>query len=931
MRYIIILTLMINLCGVSYGQQTTVKGQLIDSSEHNSAENAVVLLMSSRDSVLVDFTRAGADGKFELQGPDTSSLILLVTHPHFADFSEQLQLKNGEPRDMGIINMISRSKLLEEVIVKTGSPIRIKGDTTIYTADSFKVREGANVEELLKKLPGVQVDRNGQITALGEKVERFLVDGEEFFGSDPGIATKNLRADIVKDVQVYKGKSDQAAFTGIDDGQSKQTMNLVLKEDKKKGYFGKIEAGGGLKNGDGPGNQNKFNNAIMLNAFKAKRKLSGYGIMSNTGKLNLDWDDRSKYGGGNDVRTTDDGGISISSIGDYNRSDGIPTNWNLGLNYSNKFNEDKQSLNTSYRLTKINAPGRTDTYSRNYLADSTWLSYNNNSGYSSNLKQAANLIMEAKLDSMNTLKLTAEGNMNDLDARFNSRTENLTEDSAFINTNDRHGNSSSSNKNLNANLLWMHKFKKQYRTLSINTRYIHTTNENEALLYSQLDFYKSGSVDSSALVDQQTLANTLLNGIYGRMAYTEPLIKDVYLELSYAFGYTKNTTDRNVYANNGSGQYNNFIDSLSNDYAFNTLSNAPGINFRLNKRKINFSIGTSADFARYEQEDLTNNTSRNYNFVNHSPRANLTYKIKPSQTLNMYYNGFSQAPSLNQLQPIPDNTDPLNVRVGNQLLKPSFRHGLSMYYNNFKTLKERGIWAFLNYSATQNAFVTFSEFKDGVRRYYDVNTDGVMSLNSRFSYNYKLRGPGIRLGAAVGYGFNRNVDFVSNFSSNNGMSQKNITKTNSYRFGIDAYKSVDEKYDIGISPNVSYNHTTATVSTTANAKYWSGELNVWGNLQLPLDFEIRTELDANFVQKDPRFPANNNYINWNGFLSKKFYKKQFEARLSVYDLLDQNRGYNRNFSSYSFTETYRTTLQRFWLVSFVWNITKNGTGTPAAN
>lgn len=309
--------------------------------------------------------------------------------------------------------------------------------------------------------------------------------------------------------------------------------------------------------------------------------------------------------------------------------------------------------------------------------------------------------------------------------------------------------------------------------------------------------------------------------------------------------------------------------------------------------------------------------------MNHNPRANMTYKIKPSESVSFYYNGYGRAPSLDQLQPIPNNSDPLNIYVGNPSLHPSFNHNFSVYYNSFKMLTERNIWAYMNYNVTQNAFVQFSEFNEGVRRFYTVNTNGVANFNSNISYGFKQKKLGMRLGVSGGYNFNRNVDFVSNFSSNNGQGQKNISTTNGYRFSLDIYKSVDGKYDFGLSPNAGYNVTKATVNTSANAAYWRGGANLWGNVQLPLKFEIRTDLDANFVQKDPRFPANNNYVIWNGFLTKKIHKDQFEARISVYDILNQNRGYNRNFSSYSFTETYRTILQRFWLVSFVWNITKN--------
>lgn len=912
---------------ITYGQTSGITGTLVDSAEHRSLENAVVVAIHEKDSLLLAHTRADANGRFELQAPDTSGIIVLVTHPYFADFSETLRPNRGS-LNMGIINMLSKSKVLEEVIVKTGAPIRIKGDTTIYTADSFKVREGATLEELLRVLPGVQVDRNGEITALGEKVERFLVDGEEFFGSDPGIATKNLRADMVKDVQVYKGKSDQAAFTGIDDGQSKQTMNVVLKEDKKKGFFGKAEVGGGLKNKNLLSDQDKFSNALMFNAFKGKRKFSAYGIMSNTGYLNLDWNDRVRFGGGGDIVVGDAGSVTITMNNDnYNQSEGIPTNWNGGVHYNNKFNEDKHSINAGYRITKINAPSETKTYSRNFLPDSTWLSYTDNAAFSSNIKQGANLIYETKLDSMNTLKLTTQYNTNVTESDYRYYSENRTVDSALINQNDRVGSSKNDNKNFNTNLLWMHKFKKQYRTLSINANLNHITSNGDALLYSKLDFYENGSVDSSHIIDQQTLSHNVSNNFNTRLTYTEPLMQDFYLELSYGFTLNRNKNDRRIYANDGIGNYSQFIDSLSNNYEFNNVSNAPGISFRFNRKKVNLSFGTAAAFTNYMQKDLTNGTDRSYHFVNHSPRLNFIYKIKNSESIRFNYNGNSNAPSLNQLQPIPNNTDPLNIYVGNPLLKPSFNHRFSLSYSTYKTLKERGMWAAVNYNFTQNAFVQFSEFVQGIRRYYTVNTNGMANVSSYLNYDFKWKGPGIRLGVMGRYDFIRNVDYVANFNSNNGMAVKNITKRNVYSLSMNINKNLSQKFDIGLYPQVSYNNTKATVNTTANAKYWSGELNLWGNVQLPLNFEIRTDLNSIFIQKDPRFPTNNNYTIWNGYLTKRIYKNQFEARLSVYDILNQKRGYNRNFDSYSFRETYRMTLQRFWLISFVWNISKNNTST----
>src|SRR6185436_301318 len=199
-----------------FSQQSSVKGTVIDTVDKKNLVNTTISLLRKTDSVLVKYTRADKDGNFNLNGLKEGPYILMATHPYLGDYFDEVNVKAGTVNELGKIVMTPKSKLLAEVILKSGSPIKIKGDTTVYTADSFRVRPGANVEELLRRLPGIQVDRNGQITAMGEKVKKVLVDGEEFFGSDPGIATKNLRADAVKEVEVFDKKSDQAEFTGVD-------------------------------------------------------------------------------------------------------------------------------------------------------------------------------------------------------------------------------------------------------------------------------------------------------------------------------------------------------------------------------------------------------------------------------------------------------------------------------------------------------------------------------------------------------------------------------------------------------------------------------------------------------------------------------------------------------------------------------------------
>ena len=281
-------------------QKNEVSGIVKDTSTKASVKHAVVMLVSPKDSVIMAFTRVKDDGSYSFKNVVPGKYIFSVTHPNFGDFVDDVEIKNNEI--LSLVSMTPKSKLLEAVIVKSGNPIRIKGDTTIYTADSFKVSANANVEELLKKMPGIQVDKNGQIKAMGQTVEKVLVDGEEFFGDDPGMAVKNLRADAVKEVQVFDKKSEQSEFTGIDDGKTQKTINLKLKEDKKKGYFGKVDLAGGLKKDI----EDRYNDNILLSSFKGKRKITGFLLNGNTGQDGLSWQDEQKFGGGNEGMGVDE-------------------------------------------------------------------------------------------------------------------------------------------------------------------------------------------------------------------------------------------------------------------------------------------------------------------------------------------------------------------------------------------------------------------------------------------------------------------------------------------------------------------------------------------------------------------------------------------------------------------------------------------------
>ena len=922
-KYVFISIVLLFVTELALAQTSSVKGIVEDSIEHKNLQNTVISLLTVKDSVLVKFTRADKTGKFTISNIKDSQYIVMITHPLLGDYFDKITVNPGAVNDLGKIAMIPKSKLLAEVIIKSGSPIRIKGDTTVYTADSFKVREGANVEELLRRLPGIQVDKDGNITAMGERVKKVLVDGEEFFGSDPGIATKNLRADAVKEVEVFDKKSDQAEFTGIDDGVKDKTINLKLKEDKKKGYFGKIEAGGGLPD--------KYDNAAMLNAFKGKRKIAGYGIMSNTGQTNLDWRDANNYGGGVDGLETgisDDGGVYMnwSGVEDDNYwggKNGIPTNWNAGLHYSNKYNNNKQSINGGYKFTKINAPGNTATFSETFLPDTSWTSTSVSDNYSSNKKHALNFTFESNIDSMNSLKWVTRANKNDMLTRSNYLSTAFADNGDSINNSRRKSNNDGVNDAVFTSLLWRHKFKKVSRTLSINTDLNWTRSENEGLLYSINNYFIGGIIDHRDTLDQENIRNNESKNAGARIAYTEPLAKDAYLELSHSFNYSSTTNDRIVNMDDGSGKYEERVDSLSNSFRFDRLVNTPGLNFRVNKKKITYSLGSSVGFSHFTQNNITEKSEIDYRYVNFFPRASVTYKFKPSENLRFNYNGSTMAPTLEQLQPIPVNTDPLNIYIGNQDLDQAFRHNFNLNFSSWNALKERSVWANMTFNLTQNAFTQFSAIDSSGRRVYQtVNADGIYNFYVNLNYWFKIPETKWRFGFGPNMNFSRNIDYVSDVQLTTMVENTTLTERYGMRINIGQYEK--DKYDFYVNPNFTWNRSRASVNSASDVNYWQIAGWAGGNVTLPAKFEFGTDLNFELRQKTEDFTENSNFTIWNATLTKRIIDNQLEFKIGIYDILNQNKGYQRNLTSYNFTESYYNTLKRFWLFKVTWNISKNG-------
>ncbi len=930
--YLFVLLSVASISGL-YAQKVTLQGKIKDTANKTNLADASVIVLKAKDSILYSFARTDKNSSFRISNVDTGNYILLVTYPNYADYTEAFTINTGEQsKDFGDVDLITKTALLTDVIVHANTAIRIKGDTTEFTADSFKVDVNANVEELLKRLPGFQVDQNGNITAQGQTIKKVLVDGEEFFGDDPTLVTKNIKASMVDKVQLYDKTSDQAAFTGIDDGVRDKTVNIKLKDDQKKGYFGKIDVGGGaedLNKGKG-----YYYGQTMFNSFKSKRKFSAYGTFANTGDVGLNWSDAMKYGSsGANMEVTDDGGIMFMGSGGDSELDwggrydgnGYPDVQSGGLHYDNKWNEDKQFINGNYKIGRIAKYGSSNTLTQNNLPDRVIFSESNNN-YSSNLfRQKADAVYELKPDTSSMFKISASGSLANTSSDNHYETLSRREDSSMLNDNKRDLSNEGVRNSFGANMYYQRKFKKKGRTISGNIATNIFDENTHGNLLSNSNFYDStNAIINSQTIDQLKDNNSKSSNITSKVMYTEPLNEQFTLVSNYGYNIYKSNSARLSYNKDAEENYSKIDSTYSNRYAFDQYNHRGGMALNYKKNKIVFNVGTDLSAVNYKQTDLFRNRgSLERNFVNWFPSARFSYRASQQKRLEVNYNGNTNQPSINQLQPLFVNDDPLNIFIGNPELRPSFRHSLNASYFTYKVMTERAFGFWGNYQMTMNPIVTNVLTDDkGVNTYKYFNLKENYNPGYNLSIWYGRKFPklwDIRYSVDIETRGNEYVNYINDV----------LNKTTSSSYGIvqrlDKYKN--DAYDFGVSYNLSYNINKSSLQERINNNGFSYTLR--GNLRyyITKKFIVRSDAQYFWQQKTVSFNENFERFTWDAYLIKKFGKKDnMQLILTAKDILNQNNGFSRSAYNNTITQKYNTTIGRHMLLSFVYDFNKAGAG-----
>ena len=907
----------------------TIKGRVIDTASTTILGNTSVSLLNAKDSTMVKFTRALENGSFELGNIRNGKYILLVSYPKYADFVDHFTLDSSKKDiDYGKINLTGKAQILADVLIKGNrSAIKIKGDTTEFDPQAYNIEPNSKVEDLIKQFPGIEVDKDGKITAQGQKNVKVLVDGEEFFGDDPTLVTKNIRADMVDKVQLYDKKSDQATFTGVDDGEKTKTLNIKLKENAKNGYFGKVLAS--------VGTDDFYQGQVMFNKFAGKKKFSAYGILGNNGQVGLGWEDSQKYGSSGGATVSDDGGIYFTSGGDDFDSwggqysgQGIPVARTGGLHFDNKWNNDKETLNTNYKIGSLRVSGDRNTISQNNLSTGIINNTSNQNFDNDAFRQKLDAMYEIKLDSTLTLKVNVDGTLKHSTTFQDYSTLSTRGDNSLLNTSARTLTNDGDDKIFNINAFLTKRLKKKGRTLSLNLSQSVTDSKTEGYLNSKNSFFNTtGSADSTVNVDQYKVNNITNNVFKSNLAYTEPISKTLTLVLNYGLNLINGRSDRQSFNQSVPGRYDIFDTQFSNDYQLDQVINQGGATFNYKKGKTVVNIGSKFSDVDFKQEDLYNNKTYNRNFVNYMPQAMYQYNFSQQKSFRFNYNGSTNQPSLDQIQPIRVNTDPLNITLGNPDLRPSFRSNFNASYNSYKVLSSQSIYVSGFYSFTSNPIVSdVNTDAAGKSTYRAVNLSGKTPSNFSVYSSISRKIKGIDLQTGLGFNMNGNTSY--NYIN----SVLNETKNMTYNPTLNISKYKEKQYNFYAYFGPSYTTTEASVQRAFNSNGWGAMGYFSGNVQLPGKFEISTDGQYTYRGKTQAFNESFTQFLWNATVSKKFFKSQnLKTSITGFDLLNQNQGFNRSASNGNITQSTYTTIRRYFMFSVSWDFSKMGGGVKPQN
>ena len=833
----------------------------------------------------------------------------------------------GSDRFMGGVFLEKNTKSLEELTIEA-TQIRVeqKGDTTSINAAAYKVNKDATAEDLVKKMPGITIE-NGTVKAQGEDVKKVLVDGKEFFGDDANMALKNLPAEIIDKVQVFNRASDQAQFTGFNDGNTDKTMNITTKTGRNNGTFGKVYAGYGTND--------RYQAGANMNFFKGDRRITVLGLLNNINQQNFSMQDlfggsagagRMPMGGRGGPRGGGMGGpLSDFMVGQQN---GISATQSIGINYADKWGK-KTNLSGSYFYN--NSSTLTDQYtSRIYIIDEeTKQFYRDSTGSeTNNYNNRFNLRLEHTFDSSHAIIYTPKLSFQRNENSSNQLADNTVNDTLLLNRNFTSKTPVNSGFNLSNNLLYRYKFEKPGRTISLNVIHDINRRNSDTKQISDILAIDPTNAYKTTILRQQSLAYSNSNNYNANLTYTENLTDSTQLQLSYNPILNHNLADRATNRfDTAMGDYSRKDTMLSNNFDNTITTHRANISININKAKWKFSAGVTQQYLSIVSlQTFPENRNFEKSFQNLLPNFNFTYNFTNSNTFRFFYRTNTNNPSVNQLQNVIDNTNPVMLSAGNPNLKQEFSQTLLSRYgsNNWHNSQSFFVFAMVTFTNDYIANSTFTATRDSV-----LDNGMLLSRGAQIARPVNLNG-NVNARSFITYGMpiksiksNINVNLGLNYTKVPGLVNQlqNFANTFNINTGLVLGSNISEQIDFTLSHTSNINFVKNTVLASQNSNFFINTSNLKVNIMPTPSWVIQSDVNyTNFAGLGSDF--NQSFFLWNAGLAYKFMKRMAEVKLSVFDLLNQNNNINRTVTETYIEDTRSNVLNRYYMLTFTYNIRK---------
>ncbi len=891
---------------ITSNAQTTgsIKGKLVDSTSKQSLKDASITLLDPKDSTLELFGLTKADGSFEILNISFGTYLVHISFQGYESIFKNISiLKTSPENNMGNVYLKQAVNDLGNVTV-TQSAITIKHDTLEYNASSFKTKPNAVVEDLLKKFPGMDVDKNGTIKAQGETVQRVLVDGKRFFGDDPLLATKNLPPDIVDKIQVFDDLSDQSKFTGFDDGNRIKTINITTKKDKRKGYFGKVVAG--------VGSNETYDESVNISKMNGDQQITINGQGNDINKQNFTAQDF--LGGGNGGGRGGGGGGRGGGGGGGGTGSGITTSWAGGMNYHNSMGKTGDITGSYFynnQHTATDGKSRTENI---LTADSSTYNNRTSSSIRQNENNRINLNIENRFDSNNSFVFRPNISFQHTTPVSSSTTLTTAgPNGKSINRSVNNTSGINNGYNINGtNFQLRHRFNKKGRTLSLDVNLSANTNDAEGFNYAINDFYTP--IAKTDTLNQYYKRNSHSFSLSPTLSYTEPIAKNQMIELNYNHSYSYNVSENNTYSfNNATKGFTRFDSLFSNSYNYTNTSDRGSVNYRIQNPKYNFSMGTGIQFTHQSSINTTKHINVENSFVNFTPTVNFQYIFARSKNLRINYTGRTGQPSVSQLQPLTTTSDSINFQVGNPNLRPQFTHSLRILYNSFDPITQRVFLVTINASTVVNDIQSsIIQNPNGGKTTTSVNLDGTYNISGYLNYGFPLRNPKSNLNFTTNVNYSQAQTLVNKLSS--------YTRNTSLSETVKWTTNLKNNFDMNFSATTTYHIARNSLQSFQNANYYSQsigtEATYFSNsgwvISCDFDYTYSSNLADGYNTSVPLLTPS---------IAKQFLKnKAGELRLSVFDLLNQNQSATRTITGNTIVDSKSNVLTRYAMLTFTYNL-----------